>query len=359
MAMGDTAGHVLPAMALAAAYREACSDIDVTFFTGRAGSASRLVEDSGQTLHVVPATPLMGVGFFGRAAGIVRVLPTVARARRLLRRQRVRLVIGTGGHGSGGVLLAARSLGLGTAIVEPNAVPGLANRLLSRVAERAYVMFEETAASFVAGRTLVTGLPQLPSHARLLRDRSAPSGDRAGRIFVTGGSRGDAFFAAHLPPLVALLEEQGVPISVRHQVASSDFAALERAYEQRKVDARVVPFLRDVAPAYEWADLVIARSGAGTLADLALAGVPSLLVPLADAAADHQAANAAAFAARGAALWVREGDWRASEVAARITALVGAASTWTQMSSAARAFAHPHSAATIVRDCEQLMRGRW
>jgi UDP-N-acetylglucosamine--N-acetylmuramyl-(pentapeptide) pyrophosphoryl-undecaprenol N-acetylglucosamine transferase len=359
MAVGDTAGHVLPAMAIVAAYREIGLDIEATFFTGRTGTASLLVAGSGEMLHLLPATPLMRVGLLGRAAGVARVFPTVVRARRLLQKHGVRLVIGTGGHVSGGVLLAARSLGLGTAILEPNAVPGLANRLLSPVAERVYVMFEETAARFVAGRTLVTGLPQLPSRGPLLRDRSAPTRDRAVRVFVTGGSRGDAFFAEHLPPLVALLQEQGIPVSVRHQVASSDFAALERAYEQRNVNACVVPFLDDVAQAYNWADLVIARSGAGTLADLALAGVPSLLVPLADAAADHQTTNAAAFAARGAAIWVPERGWSVGDVAARIIALVGTASNWACMSSAARAFARPYAAAMIVRDCEQLMRSRW
>ena len=114
-----------------------------------------------------------------------------------------------------------------------------------------------------------------------------------------------------------------------------------------------------VAEAYDWADMIIARAGAGTLADLAMAGAPSLLVPLADAAADHQAANAAAFGGRGAALWIRERDWSPENVAALMEPVLRDPAAWQAMSDAARAFARPEAAVAIVRDCEQLMQSRW
>jgi len=359
MAVGDTAGHVLPAVAIADAYREACGDVEVSFLAGEGGSAARLIPSTAYSLHIVPATPLVRVSPTGRVMGALRVVPTVVRARGLLQRLGARLVIGTGGYGSGGALLAARSLGLRTAIVEPNAFPGLANRLLSRVAERAYVMFDEAARAFPDGLAINTGLPLVASRRGLLRDRVPPPLDRPARLFVTGGSRGDEFLAAHVPALAARLQQAGCPVVIRHQVTSADPHAVSLGYAQLHVDAQVVPFLDDMADAYDWADMIIARAGAGTLSELALAGVPALLVPLSDAAADHQAANAAAFAGRGAALWIRERDWTTDGVAGQTEPVLRDQARWAAMSSAARAMARPDAAAEIVRDCEQLMQRRW
>jgi UDP-N-acetylglucosamine--N-acetylmuramyl-(pentapeptide) pyrophosphoryl-undecaprenol N-acetylglucosamine transferase len=359
MAVGDTAGHVLPAVAIADAYTEAFGDVDVSFLAGEGGSASRLLSSTRYSLHTLPATPLVRVSLTGRLMGAARVLPTFVRTRGLLTRRNIKLVIGTGGYGSGGALLAARSRGLRIAVVEPNAFPGLANRLLSRVAHRAYVMFDEAAQGFPSGRALNTGLPLLASRRRLLRDRTPPSADRPVRLLVTSGSRGDAFLAEHIPVLVARLQDRRLRLTVRHQVSSGDQAALGRRYLQLHVDAQVVPFLDDVAEAYDWADMIIARAGAGTLAELALGGIPSLLVPLADAAADHQSANAAAFADRGAALWIREPEWSIDRAVALLEPLLRDPTAWQAMSSAARALARPDAAAAIVRDCEQLMQNRW
>ncbi len=359
MVVGDTAGHVLPAMAIADAYRRACEGVEVTFLAGESDWARRLLPDAGQSLFFVPSTQLVRVGPIGRLAGAMRVIPTFTLARRVLRQRGIRLVIGTGGSASGGVVLAARSLGLPTAIVEPNASPGLANGLLSRIAERAYVMFDETARRFPAGRTLKTGLPLLASRARLMRERTPPASDRAVRLFITGGSRGDAFLAATVPSLVARLLAVGIPAEVRHQVTSLDPGALEQQYLRLGVTAQVLPFLDDLSEQYDWADMIVARAGAGTLSELALAGLPALLVPLADAAGDHQAENAAAFASRGAALWVRERDWDADAIATRIVDVLRQPLKWTAMSSAARAFATPEAAAQIVRDCERVMQERW
>jgi UDP-N-acetylglucosamine--N-acetylmuramyl-(pentapeptide) pyrophosphoryl-undecaprenol N-acetylglucosamine transferase len=359
MAVGDTAGHVLPALAIADAYREAWGGVDVTFLAAEGGPARRLVTAAGYPFHVVPATPLMRVGALGRIAGALRVVPTIALARRVLRFQKVQFVLGTGGAASGGVILAARSLGLSTAIVEPNAVPGLTNRLLSRLVERAYVTFESAVTEFPPGRALKTGLPLRGSDTRVRRDRTPPSPGHAVHLFVTGGSRGDAFLATHVPPMAARLQEAGVSLDVRHQVTVIDPGEVAQKYSQLHVRAQVLPFLEDMSDAYDWADMIIARAGAGTLAELALAGVPSLLVPLADAAADHQAANAAAFAEIGASVWVREHDWISDHVAARLNEVLSNPAGWTAMSSAARAFATPHAARDVVADCERLMDARW
>jgi UDP-N-acetylglucosamine--N-acetylmuramyl-(pentapeptide) pyrophosphoryl-undecaprenol N-acetylglucosamine transferase len=145
---------------------------------------------------------------------------------------------------------------------------------------------------------------------------------------------------------------------VRHQ-GGDDVSTIERAYADAGVEASVEPFIEDMYAALAWADLAIARAGAGTLAEFALAGVPSLLVPLADAAHDHQAANAAAFVRHGAALSWREQDWNTEVVGQRVVGLVRNAQAWSAMSTAMSALAVPDAAARVVRECETLMEGRW
>jgi UDP-N-acetylglucosamine--N-acetylmuramyl-(pentapeptide) pyrophosphoryl-undecaprenol N-acetylglucosamine transferase len=142
-------------------------------------------------------------------------------------------------------------------------------------------------------------------------------------------------------------------------VSALDPRRLETQYQQLGITAQVLPFAGEVFKHYDWADVVIARAGAGTLTDLALAGVPSLLVPLADAAADHQAENAAAFAARDAALWVRESAWDSDALGRHLADLLREPARWLAMSSAARALAAPDAAAAIVHDCERVITERW
>ena len=358
MAVGDTAGHVMPALAIAEAYRDVDRAIEVSFLAA-GGPASRIVPRAGYALFEVPALPLARVGLGGKLRAALAVPRTIQTARRALRTTGARLVIGTGGYASGGVLLAARSLGLQTAIVELNVEPGLANRLLGRVVSRHYVAYEEAARRLPAGRSMTTGPLVRPSLARRMAPKSPPSPDRPVRLLVTGGSRGDAFLAAAMPAVAAALRSSGLALEVHHQVATLDPAPVALAYSRAGVKAVVSPFIEDIADAYAWADVAVARAGAGTLAELAVAGLPALLVPLADAAEDHQTVNAAAYAARGAARLLQERDWEPARAADILHEVFGADGRWTAMSNAARALGAADAAMVIVRDCEQAMAGRW
>lgn len=301
----------------------------------------------------------MNIGVGGKLAAVPRALTGMAQARRLLRTHDARLVIGLGGYSSGGVLLAARALGAGVVIHEANVQPGVANRLLAPFAHRIHLGFAAGAAAFAARKCVVTGHPVRADIAALATEtRTAPERARPARVLVLSSTRGEAFLATRVPALLAEIERRGVVVEALHQsgdVAPGDVA---HAYRRVGVKATVAPYLDEIASAYRWADLVIARSGAGTIAETAAAGVPSLLVPLGDASGDHQRANAVAVAAAGAGLAVREGDWQGDLVAARVSALLEP-SAWSAASRAARALAMPDAAARIVADCEQLMARRW
>jgi UDP-N-acetylglucosamine--N-acetylmuramyl-(pentapeptide) pyrophosphoryl-undecaprenol N-acetylglucosamine transferase len=358
--LGPTAGHVYPGLAIADAYRAEFPAVDTLFVGAPDGPAAPLLAARGLRLETVSGSPIAGVGAGGKLAALSRVPATVAQARRLLRAHGARLAIGVGGYVSGGVLIAARSLGLRTVIHEANVVPGLANRLLTPIAHRVHLGFASAAPAFPARRSVLTGNPVRREIAALAATAPAPPApERAVRIFVTGGSRGGRFLAARVPALLAAVERRGPVVEVLHQAGEIDAEAVRDAYRAAGVKASVATFFDDVADVYRWAHFVVARAGAGTIAELAAAALPALLVPLAAAAGDHQADNARGFAAAGAGLWTRETDWDIPALAAPVAALLADARAWRAASAAARTLAVPDAAARVVADCERLMAGRW
>ncbi len=350
----------MPALAIAEAYDARFPDTQVRLYAAAGGPATRLAAAAGRPLTRVAASPIARTGPLGRAAALLRVLLAIPGARAHLRAERTRLVIGTGGYASAPVLLAARSLGLPTAIVEPNACAGLANRWLRRWVDRSYVGTSEAARQLAPAQPLVTGTPVMADLVRQLQDdRVGPQPDQPCHLLILSASRGEQFLGGKMPAFVAGIVAAGVPLRVWHQAGDFDREALARAYAGHDIEARVTPVIDDMAAAYRWAHFAIARAGAGTIAELALAGLPALLVPLADAAADHQSANAAPYAAAGAALQTRESEWHEFRLAAAVAGVLRFPERWRAMSAAARATARPGAAAAVVADCERLMDGRW
>jgi UDP-N-acetylglucosamine--N-acetylmuramyl-(pentapeptide) pyrophosphoryl-undecaprenol N-acetylglucosamine transferase len=359
VAVGSTAGHVYPALAIADAYREMFPDLDVRFAGPFDRLAARVLAARGHVLEPVSASQLVNVGLGGKIIAAGRVVMGMTQARRLLRHHGTRLVLGLGGYATGAILLAARTLGLRIAIHEANVVPGLANRLLAPFAHRIYLGFSATAPAFANRHQVVTGHPVRAEIAALTSARRlAPERERPARVLVLSSTRGERFFADRMPDLLAGIERRGVPVEVLHQAGKIAIDDVADGYRRAGVKAMVTPYLDHIADAYRWADLVVARSGAGTIAEIAAAGVPALLVPLADASGDHQAPNANAVAATGGAIVVREAGWQCDPLAAQVAALLGNAA-WTTAAAAARRLARPEAAARIVADCEALMTDRW
>ena len=188
---GGTAGHVYPALAIADAYRRAVAPLEVLFFGTADGFETRLVPRSGFPFFVVRCSPMAGENLLGKARTVGNLGGAVGRARKLLRTARAELVIGLGGYASVPVLLAARSLGLRTAIHESNATPGLANKLLERIVDRVYLGFDEAAPHFQSQLALATGNPIRPDVALLgEHERRPPERERPVRILITGGFSG-------------------------------------------------------------------------------------------------------------------------------------------------------------------------
>ena len=354
IAGGGTAGHVQPALAVAEAYRLALPDVDILFLGTPDGAESRLVPAHGYRLATVTAAPFFGVGTAGRLRSVTALMAGAAQARRVLRAEGSELVLGFGNFASAGALLGARTMGLATVIHEANAVAGVANRFLGRLVDRVLLGFGEAAPAFPRRTTVLTGTPVRAAVRTLAGARAEP---RAGpvRLLFLGGSQGSPFLNAHVPGVVVRVARRGLALEVRHQTGRGDPGPVSAAYQRGGVAADVQASFHDVAAAYRWADLAIACAGAITLAELAIAGLPALLVPLSTAALDHQRANARAFAAATGVWWTGEGAWDATAVEERLAVLVASAGERRAAASRVAAAARPDAAEAVVAACEALL----
>lgn len=358
LAGGGTGGHVLPALALADAFRTHMPQAKVLFIGTARGMESTLVPKRGYAIELVPGSRLVGGGVAAKVAGVKALFQGVRAARAILQREKVSLVVGVGGYASGAALLAARSLGIPTAIHESNAVPGLTNRVLGHLVDRVYLGFEAARPDFAHDITVVSGNPVRTGIAATGAVRAFPQG-RPVHVLIVGGSQGSEFLNARVPDLLRALASRGVDLQMRHQVGKLDAEPVQSRYGELGLDATVEPFIDDMAAAYAWADVAVTRSGSGTVSELAAAGLPALLVPFPHAAGDHQAWNAKAFADSGAGWWVRQAAWDEATLAAGLVEALRNPVTWQRMSQAARSFGRGDAADVVVRDCEDWMEGRW
>ncbi len=354
----STGGHVYPALAVADEYQTAFNDVDLLFIGTSQGLETRLVPPCGYRLEVLKAAPLHGVGLIGKVWAMARVFTGMFQARRLLKTSGVRMVIGFGGYVSAGTILAAWSLGLKTAIHEANILPGRANRLLARFVDRVYLTLQDASQPFPADRVLITGQPVRAQIAGLSKQKREPPNGRCIRVLITGGSNGSPFLNQQAPELLQRLSAHGLVLEVCHQVGEGDRNVVQQAYNQAGVEAKVMCYIDDMAAAYSWADFALACAGAGTIAELAICGLPALLVPLSSASDDHQTANAKAVAQVGG-LWVSEADWEVERLTTDIANLFRDLDRWNAASQGVRRLATPGAARNLVADCEALMAGRW
>ncbi|MDH3199252.1 MAG: undecaprenyldiphospho-muramoylpentapeptide beta-N-acetylglucosaminyltransferase [Candidatus Krumholzibacteria bacterium] len=357
VAGGGTGGHVTPALAIA---EEVAARGERVFLLGSPyGLETRLVPEAGFELIALPARQVMGQGLLGRLRAAVTIAAGCFAARSVLRKRRPNVVVSVGGYASLPAVVAAASLGIPVALVEPNAKPGRANRLMARFASRIFVQFEEAAATLGRRpgdpRVAPLGIPL----RRALVEAFSPGDARRQpsqplHVLVFGGSQGATQINEAMMECANALRDG--PFEVFHQTGEADRERVTAAYARAGLAATVVAFESDMPKRYREADVALCRSGALTVAELAMAGLPSLLVPYPFAADDHQAANAQALARAGAARVLPNRPLAASDVARALSELAAAPDTLIAMGESARALARPDAAARIVSACASLCR---
>jgi UDP-N-acetylglucosamine--N-acetylmuramyl-(pentapeptide) pyrophosphoryl-undecaprenol N-acetylglucosamine transferase len=340
---GGTGGHIFPGLAVAQALRE--RDVPVVWLGSAGGMENRLVPQAGLTLETIAVSGLRGKGAATLLKAPVLLLRSLWQALAILRRLRPRAVLSFGGYAAGPGGLAAWLLRRPLLVHEQNRAPGLTNRVLAKFAARVLCGFPD---SFPGRRTDDVGNPVRPAIAALdapaqrLSGRTGPA-----RLLVLGGSQGAASLNVALPEVLAKLPAGQRP-QVRHQCGERHADKTRDVYAGSGVDASVEPFIADMAEAYAWADLVVCRAGALTLAELCAAGVGSLLVPFPNAVDDHQTRNAEYLADRGAAAIVAEGADFAGRLLAAVQPLLADPARRLEMATAARAAAFPQAAARVA-----------
>ncbi len=304
VAGGGTGGHFFPGLAVAQAASALRPGTRILFVGSRRGIEARLAPRLGYPFEALPVSGFAATSPLSRLRALAAVPGAVARCASILARFRPHAVLGVGGYASVPMGLAAGLAGIPLVLLEQNAEPGMANRLLSRFAALVAVAFPETKRVF-RGKARFLGNPVRES---LLSVPPPEAPDRPLRLLVLGGSRGarplnDAFIAA-APSLRSF--EGG--ISLLHQTGGEDRDRVFRAYAEHGLDARVEPFLDDMGAAYGWCHAVAARAGATTLAELCVVRRPALLVPFPFSAGGHQSANARGLESAGAALRIEQAD---------------------------------------------------
>jgi UDP-N-acetylglucosamine--N-acetylmuramyl-(pentapeptide) pyrophosphoryl-undecaprenol N-acetylglucosamine transferase len=356
IAGGGTGGHVYPGIAVAEELRRIRPDAEVLFVGGKRGVEAQAVPESGFRIRFVQTRGLPRRAWWRWPGALFANLVGFIQALGIVAAERPSVVLGTGGYVSGPVALAAVLLRRPLLLQEQNSIPGLANRWLARVADEVHLSFTEARAYFARKDNLkVTGNPV---RAYILGgDRAtglAEFGLADGRptVFIFGGSRG-----AHRineASIDAMRRLSGrVDVQFILQTGRDDFAWAKQAIEAEQLPAKVLPYLRQIHLAYAVADLVVCRSGAMTLAEIAACGTPAILVPYPHAAHNHQEINARNLVERGAATLVLDRELSGERLAKEIAHLLADRQTLRRMSAHARTFARLDAAERLARSLER------
>jgi UDP-N-acetylglucosamine--N-acetylmuramyl-(pentapeptide) pyrophosphoryl-undecaprenol N-acetylglucosamine transferase len=352
IAGGGTGGHLYPGIAVARELLARRPDAVITFAGTSRGIESRVVPREGFALDVLRSVGLKGMSPAALVRGLAILPRSLFDAWGIISRRSPSLVVGVGGYSSGPVVLAAALRGVPTLLLEQNAVPGLTNRLLSRIVSAAAVTFESTA-SFFGRRGFVAGNPVRPE---FFATESEP-GPQGGlpRVLIFGGSQGaHAINVAMVEASPRLAAAGGMDIT--HQTGERDLELVRSAYGAAGLTARVEPFLFAMDREMKRADVIVCRAGATTIAELTAAGRAAILIPLPTAADDHQRRNAEVLTKDGAAEMIEQKDLTGEVLASQIIALASDAVRRSRIAEAARRFARPDAAKVIVDRALALAR---
>jgi UDP-N-acetylglucosamine--N-acetylmuramyl-(pentapeptide) pyrophosphoryl-undecaprenol N-acetylglucosamine transferase len=349
---GGTGGHVFPALALARELR--ARSWQVVWLGTRRGMEARLVPPEQIPMEWLTVSGLRGKGVLVWLTAPLKLLRALTQALGVIRRRRPALVVGLGGFVAGPGGLAAWILRKPLLIHEQNAVAGFTNRCLSHLARQVLEAFPDSFGDRV--KTQVVGNPVRVEIAQI-----APPAERfasrqgAIRILIVGGSQGAARLNSIVPFALARTMTK-TPLEVLHQSGERWIEAARANYAQAGVNARLQPFIDDMAQAYSWADLVICRSGALTVSELAAAGVAAILVPFAAATDDHQTHNARYLVNEGAAVMIAERELTADRLSAELSQLCAGRGRLLAMAERARALAKPAATQRLADACVDLAR---
>ncbi len=358
IAGGGTGGHLYPGIAVAEALLRPDPSRVVSFVGTARGLESRVVPALGYPLDLIRSAGLKGKSLPALVRGLLLLPLSALDAWQVLSRRRPDVVVGVGGYSSGPVLLLAALRGIPTLLMEQNTAPGFTNRRLARWVRAAAVSYDETLAYF-PGTGFVSGNPvrrEFLQTAEAAGDHGSAQGPV--RVLIMGGSQGARAINDAVVAAVPIALASGAVLAITHQTGERDLARVRDGYAQAGVPATVEPFFHDMDARMRAADLVVARAGASTLAELTVLGRASVLVPLPTAADDHQRKNAHVLAAAGASEMVEERELSSDRLAQVLVALAADGARRAHMAAAAQALGKPDAAARVAERIVALAGSR-
>ncbi len=349
---GGTGGHIFPALAVAEALKTLHPQVRITFMGSEHGPERALATEAGLCFVGFDVQGVLGRGIKA-VKSLMHMGKAVMAARAYLQKDPAQLVVGFGAYASAPALCAARLLKIPYALHEQNAVPGMVNRLLGPKAAQVFLSLPDMENRFGKHNIRVTGNPIRTAIAALADGSKTPSTTR--HLLVMGGSQGaKAINSIILGGIERLATAQ---VEVWQQSGPSDYKRVLAGYTGHHVDAsRVTAFIEDMPTAYQWADLVLCRSGASTVAELAAVGLPSILVPFPHATHDHQSANAMVLAKAKGAVLVHEKDLSHNDVIGQIIELMDKPLLRQEMGEKAKTCANVHAATQVAARILELAK---
>ena len=343
---GGTGGHVYPGLAVARALEK--QGIPVVWMGTRKGLEARIIPAAGIDMAWLEVTGLRGKGALALVLAPFKLVKALYQSVRIMRKHKPVAVLGMGGFVAGPGGLVASLMGIPVVIHEQNAIPGLTNRLLSKFSKK---VLEGFPGSFTTakdkavqiGNPVREDISALPSPAMRMEDCR----ERKLHLLIIGGSLGAQALNEVVPEALGELDEEIRPL-VRHQAGRNKDDATIACYQKAGVEADISAFIEDMAEAYSWADLVICRSGALTVAELASAGLASILVPYPYAVDDHQTANGLYLSEQGAAILLPQTDLNSGTLATSLKSFMAEPERLLQMGEKARQFAKPNATAEVA-----------
>jgi UDP-N-acetylglucosamine--N-acetylmuramyl-(pentapeptide) pyrophosphoryl-undecaprenol N-acetylglucosamine transferase len=350
IAGGGTGGHLYPGIAVAREIASRLPAAQISFVGTARGIESRVVPREGFALDLIRTSGLKGKSIVARGRGAALLPLGLADAWAVVSRRRPDLVIGVGGYSSGPLVLVAAVRGVPTMLLEQNAVPGLTNRLLAPFVRAAAVTYESTQ-PFFGTKAFVSGNPVRPEFLTDLESETESDRDgeaSSARVLVFGGSQGAHAINVAMVEAAGKLAARSPDLRFTHQTGDRDVEMVRSAYRQAGLAAEVAAFFDDMGRRLGWADLIVCRAGATTLAEITAAGKAAILVPLPTATDDHQRRNAEALAAAGAADVLLQSGLTGCALAERILTLMADRGSRMRMSATAHALGRPGAARMIV-----------
>ena len=351
---GGTGGHVFPALAVAEQMR--AQGIVVHWLGTRAGLEAKLIPQAGFTIDFISIKGLRGKSVLGWILAPLRILIAVTQAVQVCLRLKPNVVLGMGGFVTGPGGVASWLLRRPLVIHEQNAIPGMTNRWLAKLAKRVLAAFPNSFAR--QAKLYHTGNPVRASILNLDKPEQRYA-EHSGsiRVLIVGGSLGAQALNECVPQALARLDMNTRP-QVWHQTGRNKLASTQQDYAAQQVDAQLVEFIDDMDAAYAWADVLICRAGAMTISEISNVGIASILVPYPHAVDDHQTANARYLSQAGAAILIQQVELTPQRLADELRKLIeGGRSQLLAMANKALAIAKPHATDDVIRHCLEVAHG--